>query len=311
MVLTVRCLLVFLFIFQVSLKAQEGFKVISGVLTENLSSEIPVLVVGDVFISPGSTITFEAGTVILFEGFTGLHVQGTLYVKGTPERPVVFTSKNDRQYNPESTVDPAPFDWNGIDVYDGAIGTSFQDCSIKYSVYGIRAQTGHFKIVNAQFSSNGKADITVNGERLEPVPNVPFSYGLSVVAPLPAPQELPEIQPSVSDNLNTIAVDTMFGGSTKPKRRTASPALMVLRYSGLLIGLGSAGLSAWYYKSSYKPLQRKFDDISVLSEKNMLKYSSNDWVNSKNERDRAFALCIGGAGGAVAGIGVFSLSFAF
>jgi len=100
-----------------------------------------------------------------------LHVQGTLYVKGTSENPVIFTSKNDRLYNVSSSVDPAPFDWNGIDIYEGAIGTSFLGCSIKYSVYGIRSQTEHFKILNSIFSSNGKADVTVNGLRQESTAN--------------------------------------------------------------------------------------------------------------------------------------------
>jgi hypothetical protein len=36
---------------------------------------------GDIFVSPGSSVTIEAGTVLMFESFTGLHVQGLYMLK--------------------------------------------------------------------------------------------------------------------------------------------------------------------------------------------------------------------------------------
>ena len=110
---------------------------LSGELTGTLTADKPYHVTGDLYIPPGSTVSLEAGTILLFSGFSGLHVQGTLYAMGTAGRPVVFTSEFDTTVTGESSVTPAPFDWNGIDVYESAVGTEFSHCTIRYSVYGI------------------------------------------------------------------------------------------------------------------------------------------------------------------------------
>lgn len=283
----------------------QDFVELSGSLPERLSSERPYLVVADIYVSPGSSVTIEAGSVFLFEGFTGLHVQGTLYVKGETDKPVVFTSKNDRQWNESSSIDAAPYDWNGIDIYETAIGTDFTQCVVRYSVYGIKSQTEHFKINNSLFSSNGKADVTIKGEKLEVQANKAFSYGL-VAAPevkIPEPDQLAEVS---SDTMNKQVKLV----SEKPENRS-QVRIRVLRYTSLAAALASGTATAWYYKTRYKSADQKLKDLSVLDEIEMQVYTSRDWESAKSDRNRVMVRCVSGACGAVIALGGFALSFAF
>lgn len=280
---------------------------LSGSLPELLKADKPYLVVGDVFVPPGSSVTIEAGTVFLFESFTGLHVQGTAYVKGDLDKPVIFTSKNDKQWNPDATVEAAPFDWNGIDLYETCVGTNFNQCIIRFSVYGIRSQTEHFKIVNSIFSNNGKADMTINGERQNITADSAFSYGVSSVTksiPLPEPQQLAKEPPE--KNIEPIAV--VEKNITKQKTRIG---VQVLRYTSLAIGVGSGAAATWYYLKRFDKAQQKLEDLSDLDKQEKWLNSSKDWEAAKKDRDQKLGLCISGASGAFLGIGFFALSFAF
>jgi len=276
---------------------------LSGSLPESLSAK-SYLVVGDIFVSPGSSVSIEAGSVFLFESFTGMHVQGTVYVKGNEDKPVVFTSKNDKQYNLNSTVEAAPFDWNGIDIYESALGSSFDRCIIRFSVYGIRSQTEHFKVNNSIFGNNGKADMTIKGERQDVTSQVPFSYALPPVdesAKLPQPQQITEISPPKID-LPVPSID-----SASQKRI----GVQVLRYTGLALGVGAGAASVWYFIRRFQPSHDRLEELSTIDDDEKWRYSSKDWESAEKERNRKLGLCIVGAGGALLGVGMFSISFAF
>lgn len=276
---------------------------LSGSLPESLSAQ-SYLVVGDIFVSPGSSVSIEAGTVFLFESFTGMHVQGNVFVKGNENKPVVFTSKNDKQYNSNATVEAAPFDWNGIDIYESALGSIFDRCVIRYSVYGIRSQTEHFKVINSIFSNNGKADMTIKGERQEIASHTPFSYGMPSAdesAKLPAPQQLTESSTQKNDHPVSSIV------SAPPKKT----GVQILRYTSLVVGAGAGAASAWYFIRKFQPANERLEDLTNLDDNEKWRYSSKDWEAAEKERNRKLGVCIAGAGTALLGIGMFSISFAF
>src|SRR5512133_2521359 len=155
--------------------AQMVFTELSGDLTGTLTADKKYHVVGDVYVPPGSSVSIEAGTVILFSEFTGLHVQGTLFARGSETQPIIFSSQHDSSVT-GSPVPPAPFDWNGIDIYESAVGSELFYCNVRYSVYGIRSQTDYCKINSSVFNNNGKSDFTIKDVRKEITPGVPFSY---------------------------------------------------------------------------------------------------------------------------------------
>jgi hypothetical protein len=146
---------------------------------EILARKGPYLVTGDIYVPAGKTIAIESGTVFLFKNFTGLHVQGTLEVKGTADWPVIFTSECDQNYNPGSALHANPYDWNGIYIHSDAIGTTMEHFKVLYSVYGINSQTKFIRLTAGEFQFNGRGNLTIEDKEY-PVGNEPYSYTLSV-----------------------------------------------------------------------------------------------------------------------------------
>ncbi len=283
--------------------AQTNVTELSGELNEPLTADKMYHVVGDIYVPPGSSISIEAGTMILFSEFTGLHVQGTLYARGTESQPIIFTSQHDSSIIGSTTVPPAPFDWNGIDIYESAVGSELFHCTIRYSVYGIHSQTEYCKISSSIFSYNGKSDFTIRDVRKEVTAGTPFSYSpLQDVMPdasnetdlLPPPETTPEKPVDVTNNKTEL-----------------SKGKQILRYAGLALGVGGSAYAAISYFTKYKPAADDFKQISNPDEQKMRTNTSKDWSDARDKRNTSLLHTVSGAAGAVMGIVSFSLSFAF
>ena len=282
--------------------AQMDITELSGELSGTLTADKKYLVVGDVFVPPGSSVSIEAGTVIMFSEFTGLHVQGTLYARGTETQPVIFTSQHDSSIVSSTTVPPAPFDWNGIDIYESAVGSELFFCNVRYSVYGIRSQTDYCKINSSVFSNNGKSDFTIKDVRKEVTPGIPFSYkplqealsNVSVETDVkPLPETIPEKPEDVTNNSHKLT------------------GKQILRYSGLALGVGGGAYSAIAYFAKYKPAEKDFEQLSEPDEQEMRSMTSDDWNTARERRNSSLIHTVSGAAGAALGLLSFSLSFAF
>ncbi len=55
------------------------------------------------------------------------------------------------------------------------MGTTFQNCSVCYSLFGINSLTEYVTLAQCRFSQNGKSDFTVNGVKVDAAVQ-PFSY---------------------------------------------------------------------------------------------------------------------------------------
>jgi hypothetical protein len=275
----------------------------NGVLPDVIEKGV-YLITGDVFVSPGSTVSIQAGTVFLFKEFTGMHVQGVLYAIGTEYEPLVFTSANDSSYLLNSSVNAAPFDWNGIDVYESAIGTTLSHCRFQYSVYGVRSQTEYVNLENARFSSNGKSDFTVKGERKEVTD--PYSY---IHEPVSTNTSLSASEQSVNDSVHKSKPSV--GVEPPVPEKAGNRGLRVFfRVTGIVLALGGGGLGA-YYGDQFLNSEDRLKNLSQLDNEEMRLYTSEDWNKAKQKRDQDFkktAMC-----GGVAALGLISfvVSFAF
>jgi hypothetical protein len=269
------------------------FTPLSGALPSLIKAEnSPYLVETDVFVSPGTAVTIDSGVVLLFKNFTGFHVQGTLYAKGTKDKPIVFTSKNDSYYNPYSTINAAPYDWNGIDIYENAIGTYFNDCIVQFSVYGIRSQIEHFKISNSRFVQNGKTNISIK-ENILNVEDSPYSYTASVSESTPSVQLTPAI---------TVP------GSSAMKQHNGIRNF--LRYSGMICSLGGIATGIYKYQD-YTKAQNHFNTINQTSDYNKQTYSSKNWEDAHKQLSKEITILEICGGLSLLGIVAFSISFTF
>jgi hypothetical protein len=269
------------------------FTPLSGALPSLIKADnSPYVVETDIFVSPGTSVTIDSGVVLLFNNFTGLHVQGTLYAKGTKDKPIVFTSKNDSYYNPYAIINAAPYDWNGIDIYENAIGTYFDNCTVQFSVYGIRSQTEHFKISNSRFLQNGKTNISIK-ENILDVENAPFSYAATVSGSTPTAPAIPEIT----------------SPSTSPKNRHHE-IRNILRYSGMVCALG--GIATALFKiQDYTKAKDNFNTINQTSDYNKQTYSSKDWESAHKNLSNEVMILETCGGVSLLGLVAFSISFTF
>ena len=280
--------------------AQLNFTELSGDLSGTLSADKIYQVVGDVYVPSGSSLTIEAGAVILFTEFTGFHVQGTIYARGSASLPILFTSQHDTSIIGTSTISPAPFDWNGIDIYESAVGSELNHCCIRYSVYGIRSQTEYCKINSAIFDNNGRSDFSIKAVRKEVSAGIPFSY-------LPLQDALSNVSTITDSKPSPIAIPS----EPVAKKKHGSPGNQVARYAGLALVAGCGAYSAFSYFTKYQPADEKFRQLSQPGEQEMRSNTSSDWYDARHQRNSSLIHTVSGAAGAVLGLLSFSLSFVF
>jgi hypothetical protein len=139
----------------------------------------PYVVMADVYVPSGKTVVIEPGTVLLFNNFTGLHVEGKLVAEGTQDRPIVFSSVMDQSYNPRTDLHANPYDWDGIYIHESGIGSAMAHCTILYSTYGISSLTKYIRFDSVVFRHNGRSDLTIEGTK-QSVSITPYSYGLTI-----------------------------------------------------------------------------------------------------------------------------------
>lgn len=136
----------------------------------------PYLITDNLAVPAGKTLKINAGCVLLFKPFTGVVVEGSIEVMGSPESPAVFTSENDSRYNFQSNQAASPFDWNGIHVTRDADEAWFCNTLIAFSVYGLKSESRTIGMENAVFYQNGQFHFTIRDSIFKVQDGFPFSY---------------------------------------------------------------------------------------------------------------------------------------
>lgn len=178
----------------------------------------PYVIREEALVPEGKTTIVESGTVLLFEDFSTLRVLGSLKVNGEPGSKVIFTSINSRTHNPNSTVDPTPFDWNGVYIDERARGIEMSYFLLEHAVFGLKSMTEDIRITSGAFGSNGQFNFTIDGSVQPVTERIPYSHNV-----------LPK-EPDASS------------GSTQEQKPRASQKKPVSLITG--IALGAVGLGA-------------------------------------------------------------------
>ena len=250
----------------------------------------PYLVVANVFVPSGAKTVVQAGSVLLFKNFTGLHVQGTLLCEGTSQMPIVFSSEFDKLFNPLSTMIPNPYDWNGIQIHEDALGTVLAFTKVLYSVYGVQSMTRFFKLIDAQFAGNGRGNCSISGVAQNIPDNKPYTYALTV------------------RNAQSAGIPmAMLSDPDAPWRNT-------LRIGGLtltLSGLGAAGYGAYQWYLAQQEITALSNTTVTDENSNLVKHTSADFIAAQNRRTVSALITAGSALLGICGVIGFSWSFTF
>jgi len=258
-----RFLLFFAALAAVPAGAGPGRKVLSGEISGNYPAT-EYTVSGNAVVPPKKTLSFEAGSILRYENFSGITVRGALVCKGTPSRPVIFTSIND---NLNSGTGPEPFDWNGIKAAPEARGVTLEHCVVTYSTFGINIESDATPVtlVNVSFHHNGSAAVT-RGKKMMPVnENIPVSYTWPEAAPAPHAAAEPVAQLATVAPAPAVELKKEIPAEKKiPDAAVTIPAFRPswkkpVRLAGA--GVGIAGAALWltgylcaeHYNSLIKP----------------------------------------------------------
>ena len=331
-----RILSLMLLIFSLSMELATGanFETISGELPGVIKKgEKPYLVTSTLEVKEGEEVTIEKGAVFLFKNFTGVNVKGSIKVKGTENDPVIFSSENDTLFNPSPSLEPAPFDWDGITVNPGMEKNIFEHCFIKYSLFGIKSLTQNITLKKCSFIQNGSSDFTINDEK-QPVTRPLYSYSstgkessmaveVDTTTPDVALQEAKEKKEvTVSKKIELEVPEeevkkkrkkkvplVMEPPGEKKEKKGGKVAIRMLSLTTAFIGI-AGGVVQYMDFMTAKEKFYKYDDVS--SQENLMNPNiKEDWENAKNNANnhQKLGYIYGGIG--LVGIAFFAISFAF
>lgn len=289
---------------------------------DTLPSRIPKMdrpyhVTQTIKIPAGTEVIIEKGVVFLFEDFTGIEVKGRLIARGTKEEPIVFTSDNDTAYNPGSSIEPAPFDWDGISIDQNSTLALFENCVIQYSLFGIKSLSDSVVIASCQFKQNGQSDVSINGKSKTAVsPDFSFNTILADQLTSSADDSTPSsehIQDSIAIGSVDLAVKTDTSLTEKSVSPLVSPVIKnkktrtVRIISGAIsIAGGIAGGLAMYH---YIPAKQEFDEINSFSQEAKMKFTSKQWEDSRHDAARYLTYMSLGYSIALTGLTIFVITF--
>jgi hypothetical protein len=262
------------------------FDTLAGPLPPVLKGDSALyLVISDIEVPAGSTVTIQPGARLLFREFAGLHVQGKLLAQGMKERPIVFTSEKDHAVNPATSLYANPYDWNGVYIHSEAVGTVIEFAQIAYSVYGIVSDTKFIRLNQVSARMNGKSNVAIEGKELVAVAGI-FNYAAS------------------SADLKNAGIALKTAADPNAMKRS------IVRYTGFTVLL-AGGAGAVVYGLRWKKDQYDLSTMSVDDPQNLSSINESDWLAKRDRRNRdRLNTAIGAAATALGAIG-FTLSFTF
>jgi hypothetical protein len=248
------------------------------------------LVTAPIIVRAGRTLTFAPGSIVRFQRYTGLIVEGSLVCKGALSAPIIFTSVNDRAASEGGEKQPLPFDWNGIEIRPTSSLAEFDYVRVLYSSFGIQVVSPAtlLKVTNTVFRDNGNAHFSIGDSVVIVADNTPFSYVNKQTA---VPADSTSAAPKA---VNRAALS--FASNPRPHswRFPTRIALGTLAAAGGIIWIAGADKMNYYaYKSAHAPHRAPADNPNQKTADDY----RNLWNRAQAVRTAGIILCLAGVSG--------------
>lgn len=120
-------------------------------------TDSPFIVINDVIVKPGYTLTIEPGVEVRFGGNFSLVVEGILNAIGTQEDMIKFVSNKDT---------PQLGDWSMIRFINKVEASTIAYSVVSHATNGIVVDDGNVQIRNCQISNNYESGIYLTGDNI-------------------------------------------------------------------------------------------------------------------------------------------------
>ena len=117
-------------------------------------TDSPFVVIKDLFVDTGTTLTIEPGVEVRFGGSFSLIVMGKLIADGTEEKPITFTSNK---------LQPEKGDWITIN-FTSMQPSHLEHCIIEYAENGIAIENGNLAITRSNITNNFQNGVYITGD---------------------------------------------------------------------------------------------------------------------------------------------------
>ncbi len=266
------------------------------------------LVLHDLIIEKGKTMTLYSGTKILFKKNTRLIVRGTLTCEGQSGSPIIFDKfQNSSYYNSLDTIGDSI--WNGIYVSDsGSLEMNFAE--IKNSKYGLVTQynANMLSLDSLRFFNNKFSSFRYKNEVLE-IPEDKFvsilwSSSDNTVPEVKFNDEQPSISPQpvatpIADSIIPVKESSVLKINPPPQNR-------LRRISGVTAIIGATAAAGGYclHRYYYSQYDKEKSRNPALSD-------PSDVSQYEKFSKAGYWVFIGGTAIGAVGLSVFTLTFVF
>ncbi len=152
---------------------------VEGVITQDTVWTLidsPFIVVNNITVPSGVTLTIEPGVEVRFGGNFSLNVAGRLIAQGTEDRMITFTSNRPAE-------EAKAGDWVAIE-FIASSGSQMACCTVEYAVNGIIIENSSLEISNCEITKNSENGIKIIGNCSLTIKNSKIMLNKNGVAPI-------------------------------------------------------------------------------------------------------------------------------
>ena len=152
---------------------------VEGVITQDTVWTLidsPFIVVNNITVPSGVTLTIEPGVEVRFGGNFSLNVAGRLIAQGTEDRMITFTSNRPAE-------EAKAGDWVAIE-FIASSGSQMAYCTVEYAVNGIIIEDSSLEISNCEITKNSENGIKIIGDCSLTIKNSKIMLNKNGVAPI-------------------------------------------------------------------------------------------------------------------------------